>query len=52
MRDILSKLTDAEIELVKGRGGIFDIRFDGKIVYSKSETHSFPSDDEVRGLMS
>jgi selT/selW/selH-like putative selenoprotein len=39
------------VTLVKGRNGVFDITIDGKLAYSKKETGSFPSDDEVRALL-
>lgn len=31
-----------DCELIEGRGGIFDVRVDGKLIYSKHETGSFP----------
>ena len=41
----------AEIELIRGRGGIFDITIDGKLAYSKHQTGRFPTDEEVRALL-
>jgi selT/selW/selH-like putative selenoprotein len=38
---------------VKGGGGIFDVTVDGKKVFSKFETHTFPDEDTlVRSLQS
>ena len=37
----------AEVELVPGVGGIFDITVDGVLKYSKKQTGRFPTDDEV-----
>lgn len=37
----------ADVELVKGRNGIFDITVDGTLKFSKSATGRFPSDAEV-----
>ncbi len=34
-------------EFIKGRGGIFDVRLDGELIYSKHETGRFPEDAEV-----
>lgn len=34
-------------ELIKGRGGIFDVVADGKLVYSKHATGRFPEESEV-----
>ena len=33
--------------MVRGAGGIFDVCVDGKIVYSKFETHEFPDDEAL-----
>jgi selT/selW/selH-like putative selenoprotein len=32
---------------VKGRGGVFDVVADGKLVFSKHAAGRFPEDDEV-----
>ncbi len=37
----------AEVELVPGVAGVFDITVDGTLKYSKKQTGRFPSDDEV-----
>lgn len=37
----------AEVELVPGVAGIFDITVDGALKYSKKQTGRFPTDDEV-----
>ena len=36
-----------EAQLVQGRGGVFDVEVDGKLIYSKDKTHRFPTDDEI-----
>jgi len=33
--------------LIKSGGGAFEIRHDGKLVFSKKETRRFPSHDEI-----
>jgi len=37
----------AEVELVSGTAGVFDITVDGQLKYSKKQTGRFPTDDEV-----
>ncbi len=37
----------ADVELVKGGGGVFEISVDGKLAFSKKKLGRFPSDDEV-----
>lgn len=34
-------------ELIEGGGGIFDVKADGKLVFSKHDTGRFPEHDEV-----
>jgi selT/selW/selH-like putative selenoprotein len=33
--------------LVAGRGGIFQVRADGKLLWDKFETHRFPQHEEI-----
>ena len=40
-----------QVELVQGRGGVFDIRRDGALVYSKKVTGRYPGDDELQALV-
>ena len=37
----------AQVELVPGVAGVFDITVDGVLKYSKKQTGRFPTDDEV-----
>jgi len=40
-----------EPELIAGRGGVFDVVADGKVIYSKSNTGRFPKNGEVSALL-
>ena len=51
MRDQLSSGSDIEVELVKGRGGVFEITVDGALAFSKKTSGRFPTDDEVRSMV-
>jgi selT/selW/selH-like putative selenoprotein len=44
---------DSNIKLIKGGGGIFDVKCDGKLIYSKLNTKDqrFPNDGEISGLI-
>ena len=33
--------------MIKGGGGIFDVKLDGQLIYSKHDTGRFPENDEV-----
>jgi selT/selW/selH-like putative selenoprotein len=40
----------AEVELVPGVGGVFEITIDGRLAFSKKQTGRFPTDEEVEAL--
>lgn len=39
----------ATTELIQGGGGIFDVRVDDRLVYSKHETGEFPDEQALIG---
>jgi len=41
----------AEIELIGGANGIFEITVDGKMIFSKSEQGRFPETEEIVSLI-
>ena len=49
---IEDRYEDAEIELVRGSGGIFDVHVDGKLIFSKHEVSRFPEDKEILDSLS
>ena len=51
MGDALNKEFMADIELIAGGGGIFDISLDGKKIFSKFDTGSFPQPAEIIELI-
>ena len=51
MGDELKKNLAAEIELIAGSNGIFDISVDGKMIFSKFEKGRFPQADEIISLV-
>ena len=50
MRERFTRIEGAEIELIKGSGGVFEITLDGDLVYSKKAAGRFPSHDEVEAI--
>jgi selT/selW/selH-like putative selenoprotein len=50
VRDRLNKLHQADIDLVAGGGGVFEITLDGQLVFSKKSEGRFPTDDELQSL--
>ena len=47
MAEELKDAFDVESELIEGRGGVFDVTVDGKLVYSKQKTGVFPEHDAL-----
>ncbi len=47
IKDVL----DIEAELIEGSGGVFDVRADGKLGFSKDEVGRFPTAEEVLDLL-
>jgi selenoprotein W-related protein len=43
----LKKRFGIEAELIRGKDGVFDVRVDGQLVFSKHQTHRFPEPGEV-----
>ena len=44
---MLQEKYGAEVELVPGVGGVFEITVDGALKFSKKQTGRFPTDEEV-----
>jgi len=43
---------DIESKLIEGSGGVFDVRVDGDLVFSKKVAGRFPEDDEIIEIVS
>jgi len=43
----LQKAFGVEPELIQGRGGVFDVKVDGRLIYSKHQTGSFPDHEPL-----
>ena len=44
--------TDAEVIIIGGSGGIFEIRQDGNLIWKKERGGPFPAEGEVAALFS
>lgn len=42
---------DAQITLIEGSGGAFEVRAGGKLIFSKLQTGRFPDEDEIFALL-
>lgn len=43
----LKERLGAEVELVKGSGGVFDVEVDGRRIFSKHHEGRFPETEEI-----
>ena len=43
----LKERAGSEVELMKGVGGVFEVKVDGELKFSKKKTGRFPSDAEL-----
>ncbi len=43
----LAKTLSADIELIAGSGGIFEVSVDGNLIFSKKKLNRFPNDGEI-----
>ncbi len=50
-RDDLAAEFGAEVELVKSSGGVFEVRADDKLVFSKKSLGRFPEAGELSSLL-
>jgi selT/selW/selH-like putative selenoprotein len=48
----VKKISGADVQIVPGKNGIFEVKRDGKVIYSKEETGRFPKPGEVTALLS
>jgi len=51
--ELRANLPGANIRLIEGKGGIFDVTCDGRLIFSKFtiEGQRFPEDGEITGLI-
>lgn len=47
MADAIKKQMNIDAQLIPGSGGIFDVKADDKLVFSKHKAGRFPENDEV-----
>lgn len=40
-----------DAELIEGSHGIFDVKLDGELIYSKDQTGRFPENEEITDLI-
>jgi selenoprotein W-related protein len=51
LADAIKKAFGCESELIAGAGGIFDVKVNGKLIFSKHEQGRFPEHAEILGRL-
>jgi len=51
LEEELKKKFSAQIELIAGSGGVFDVRVDDRNIFSKSRMGRFPQEEEIEQLI-
>lgn len=51
MAKAIEKALKIKPRLIEGRGGVFDVEVDGRLLYSKHATGEFPDPAEIIGLL-
>ena len=49
--ELRSKYDNIDVTLIEGSGGIFDVYFNGKLIFSKKLSKRFPSKGEIIDLI-
>lgn len=48
----MEAIEPAEVKLIRGGGGVFEITVDGELAFSKKALGRFPTDEEVDAILS
>ena len=51
MADELKETIGVDAELIRGRGGVFDVVADDELIFSKAKTFRFPDPGEITKLL-
>jgi len=49
--EFLKRNSFADVKLIKSSGGAFEVKTDGRLLFSKLETGRFPENDEILGFL-
>ncbi len=50
-KELNAAFSDVRIEVIPGYGGVFEIKLDDKLIYTKSDTGRFPDAGEITGII-
>jgi selenoprotein W-related protein len=49
--ELKAAFADMSVQLIPGHGGVFEVKLDGKLIYTKFDKGRFPEDDEISRLI-
>jgi selT/selW/selH-like putative selenoprotein len=49
--ELKANYSDADVKLIKGHGGIFEVKCNGKLIFTKKTVARFPNDGEIAALV-
>ena len=51
LRESIERQFGIKAELIKGMGGVFEVKFNNSMIFSKKELSRFPNENEVEDLI-
>ena len=51
LRESIERQFGIKAKLIKGMGGVFEVKFNNSIIFSKKELSTFPNENEVEDLI-
>ena len=50
-KELDAAFSDISVQLIPGHGGVFEVKLDDKLIYTKSDTGRFPDAGEISGII-
>lgn len=50
-KELDAAFSDISVQLIAGHGGVFEVKLDDKLIYTKSDTGRFPDTGEITGII-
>lgn len=50
-KELDTAFADVRVQLIPGHGGVFEVKLDDRLIYTKSDTGRFPDAGEIAGII-
>jgi selenoprotein W-related protein len=50
-KELDTTFSDIRVQLIPGHGGVFEVKLDDMLIYTKSDTGRFPDTGEIAGII-